>query len=75
MAPYPFYDRWGDSFNLTTEFVISNQARGLAYLAWLMAQTPLKNQPWKSANAQISGLPFSVQKGKQNHGRAFYPRY
>jgi hypothetical protein len=57
VAPYPLYDRWGDSFNLSTEFVILNQARGLGYLAWLMAQTPLKNQRWKSATAQITGLP------------------
>ena len=55
--PYPFYDRWSDSFNLSQEFVIVNQARALAYLAWLMAQTPLKNQPWKSAPARITGLP------------------
>lgn len=56
-ATYPFYDRWGDSFNLCTEFVIVNQARSLAYLAWLMAQTPLKNQHWKSAAGHIIGLP------------------
>jgi hypothetical protein len=52
-SPYPIYDRWGDSFNLSTEFVILHQARGLAYTAWLMAQTPLKNQNWKSAPGQI----------------------
>ncbi len=57
VAPYPIYDRWGDSFNLSTEFVTVNQARSLAYLAWLMARTPLKNQPWKSAAARITGLP------------------
>ena len=51
--PYPFYDRWGDSFNLSTEFVILHQARALGYLSWLMAQTSLKNQPWKAANGQI----------------------
>ena len=51
--PYPLYDRWGDSFNLQTEFVVVNQARALATAAWLMAQTPLKNQPWKSAPARI----------------------
>src|ERR1041384_1950225 len=43
-SPYPFYDRWGDSFNLNTEFVIVNQARGLAALAFLMARTGLKDQ-------------------------------
>ncbi|HWY74552.1 MAG TPA: glycoside hydrolase family 9 protein [Verrucomicrobiae bacterium] len=52
--PYPFYDRWGDSFNLCTEFVSVNQARSLAYLAWLMAQTPLKDQPWKSSAGRIN---------------------
>ena len=51
--PYPLYDRWGDSFNLQAEFVVVNQARALAAAAWLMAQTPLKHQPWKSAAATI----------------------
>lgn len=51
--PYPIYDRWGDSFNLQTEFVIVNQARSLAMAAFLMARTPLKNQPWRSATAEI----------------------
>jgi len=53
---YPFYDRWGDTFNLTQEFVIVNQARALAYQAWLMAQTSLKTQPWKSAVGRIREL-------------------
>ena len=57
---YPFYDRWVDGFNLSQEFVILNQARALGYLAWLMAQTSLKNQPWKSAAAQIQGLRATV---------------
>ena len=51
--PYALYDRWGDSFNLQAEFVVVNQARALAAAAWLMAQTPLKNQPWQSALATI----------------------
>jgi hypothetical protein len=54
ISPYPMYDRWGDSFNLSQEFVICNQARALACTAWLMAQTPLKTQKWKSAAAQIN---------------------
>jgi hypothetical protein len=57
VAPYPFYDRWGDTFNLSTEFVAVNQARGLACAAFLMAQTSLKNQPWRSAPGQINVLP------------------
>ncbi len=54
---YPFYDRWGDTFNLTQEFVIVNQARALAYQAWLMAGTLLRTQQWKSAVGQIRSLP------------------
>lgn len=56
-APYPIYDRWGDSFNLTQEFVIPNQARALAYLAWIMGRGPLKNQPWRAQAGTITGLP------------------
>ena len=56
VASYPLYDRWGDTFNLSTEFVIPNQARSLAYFAWLMARTPLKNQPWRFATATITQL-------------------
>jgi hypothetical protein len=56
-APYPVYDRWGDSFNISTEFVAVHQARGIAYLAWLMAQSPMKTQAWHSVSAQIVGLP------------------
>jgi hypothetical protein len=52
-VPYPIYDRWGDSFNVETEFVIVNQARALATAAFLMAQTPLKDQPWKSRTAVV----------------------
>jgi Glycosyl hydrolase family 9/Cellulase N-terminal ig-like domain len=54
---YPFYDRWGDTFNLSQEFVTLNQARALAYQAWLMAGTSLRTQQWKSAVGQIHSLP------------------
>jgi len=72
-STYPFYDRWGDSFNLSTEFVIINQARSLAYLAWLMAQTSLKSQPWKSVSAQITGLPAKVSSGINVSVQLFAP--
>jgi hypothetical protein len=61
--PYAFYDRWGDTFNTSTEFVAVQQARGLAWLAFLMAQSPLKDQPWRSATAKITGLPPAVAVG------------
>ncbi len=63
--PYPLYDRWGDSFNLSQEFVILNQARELAYLAWLMAQNPLKVQSWRAASGQIAEISGSGTGGKQ----------
>ena len=63
-APYPYYDRWGDSYNTSTEFVIVDQARSLASLSYWMAQTPLKNQKWRAADARITGLPKSAPAGK-----------
>jgi hypothetical protein len=52
-APYPFYDRWGDSYNLTTEFVILDQSRSLANLAFLATLTTARTQAWTSATGQI----------------------
>lgn len=59
-APYPFYDRWGDSWNVSTEMVVLNQARGLGTLAFLAAQQPAyRTQAWKAVTAQIT-VPTSV---------------
>jgi hypothetical protein len=55
--PYPFYDRWGDAFNVQTEFTVIAQARALASLAFWMAKSPLASQPWKSAQAKIVDAP------------------
>ncbi|MHB8522381.1 MAG: glycoside hydrolase family 9 protein [Limisphaerales bacterium] len=60
-APYPLYDRWGDSFNVSTECVILNQARSLATVAFLAARTALRDQPWRCAHAQIVGLPTQAR--------------
>jgi hypothetical protein len=64
-APYPIYDRWGDSFNLTQEFVIPNQGRALAYLSWMMGRSPLRGQPWKAVAGQITGLPARARSGEK----------
>lgn len=53
-APYPFYDRWGDSWNVNTEASSDNDVRCLVTAAWLAAQTSLTNQPWRSTNATIT---------------------
>lgn len=52
---YPLYDRWIDTYNINTEFVVVNQARSLASVAYWAAQTELKSQPWKGARARIKG--------------------
>ncbi len=72
--PYPIYDRWGDSFNLATEFVIVNQARALAVTTWLMAQTPLRNQSWKSVEASLTDLPAQAKTGTPVTVRLTVPR-
>ncbi|MBU6399069.1 MAG: glycoside hydrolase family 9 protein, partial [Verrucomicrobia bacterium] len=56
-APYPLYDRWGDSFNVSTEYVILNQARSLATTAFLASRMPLASQRWRAARGTIVGLP------------------
>ncbi len=62
-SPYPFYDRWTDMHNVTTEFVHLDQARSLASLAYLAAQTAHKGQAWKSARGSIGGLPAQLSAG------------
>src|SRR5258705_6069672 len=59
-APYPFYDRWGDSWNVTAEFTILCSSRALGTLAFLAAQTSLKTQPWKSVNNAQIIVPTTV---------------
>lgn len=51
---YPFYDRWADTFNTSTEFVITNQGRALATVAWLAARTPAATQSWAGAAGVIT---------------------
>ena len=50
---YPLYDRWGDTWNTSTEAVVVDQARGLATVAFLMAGTSLRTQSWRSVTATI----------------------
>jgi hypothetical protein len=63
-APYPFYDRWGDSFNTSTEFVVVDQARSLATTAFLVGKTAIAKQQWKPISAKISGLPKEGSVGQ-----------
>jgi len=52
-APYPYYDRWCDDWNVSTEGSTTDTARSFAATAWLAAQTSLGSQPWRSINATI----------------------
>ncbi|HXT42255.1 MAG TPA: glycoside hydrolase family 9 protein [Candidatus Angelobacter sp.] len=61
VAPYPYYDRWADTFNTSTEFVAVDQARALASLAFVATLTSAATQSWNTVTAQITGLP--VQGG------------
>jgi hypothetical protein len=63
ISPYPFYDRWTDTWNVTTEFVTVNQARSILALSVLVAQTSAKSTPWKSGTAQIITPPTVVPLG------------
>jgi hypothetical protein len=64
VAPYPFYDRWMDTFNTMTEAVISQQARSLASLAFWAARTPLASQSGVVATAAISAPTGYVPVGQ-----------
>jgi hypothetical protein len=52
-APYAYYDRWCDDWNVSTEGSTTDTARSLAGNAWLAARTALAGQSWRSTNATI----------------------
>jgi hypothetical protein len=63
-SPYSFYDRWTDMINTMTEFVVMDQARSLASLAFWMAQGANKTQPWQPVLGQIVGIDAGIEAGK-----------
>jgi hypothetical protein len=60
IAPYPYYDRWCDDWNVSTEGSTTDIARSFAVMAWLAAQTAVAGQPWRSTNATII-VPTTAQ--------------
>jgi len=62
VSPYPFYDRWGDIWNVSTEMVTLNSARSIGTLGFLAASTQLKSQPWQTPQAQLI-VPASARVG------------
>ncbi|HEV8543207.1 MAG TPA: TIGR02597 family protein, partial [Verrucomicrobiae bacterium] len=72
-APYPFYDRWGDSFNTTTEFVVVDEARSLASIASLFALTGKASSSYVRVPVQIVGLPGTIPAATQISANALVP--
>ncbi len=62
--PYPFYDRWGDVWNVSTEFVVLNSARSLGTVGFLAAVTGNQKQAWKPTAATISVPQTPAEVGK-----------
>lgn len=52
-APYAYYDRWCDDWNVSTEGSTTDMARSFAATAWLAARTSLAGQPWHGTNATL----------------------
>jgi hypothetical protein len=63
-APYPYYDRWCDDWNVSTEGSTTDIARSFAATAWLAAQTASAGQPWRSTAATII-VPTTARLLKQ----------
>jgi hypothetical protein len=63
-ATYPYYDRWCDDWNVSTEGSTTDTARSFASTAWLAAQTSLAGQTWRSTNATIIVPATAVFKGQ-----------
>jgi hypothetical protein len=61
VGPYPFYDRWSDAYNVTTEYIAVNQARSLLVAAFLASRSRPSAQKWTFARAEIVTPTASVQ--------------
>lgn len=63
-APYPFYDRWADFWNVTTEASTINTARGYAAALYLTAGTSAATLPWRATRAVIAPSAGTVAPGQ-----------
>jgi hypothetical protein len=59
-GPYPFYDRWSDAYNVTTEFIAVNQARSLMAAAFLAGRSVPTQRKWTYARASITAPTSKV---------------
>jgi Glycosyl hydrolase family 9/Cellulase N-terminal ig-like domain len=60
---YPLYDRWSDTWNVTTELVTVNTARSILALSAIVSQTAAASTPWTSGIAQITVPTTAVPLG------------
>jgi hypothetical protein len=60
--PTPFYDRWGDSWNVSTEMVVLNSARSLGTVSFLAAKTGGSTGAWKPVAGKIK-VPATAKVG------------
>jgi hypothetical protein len=56
---YPYYDRWSDAYNVTTEQITVNQARSLISVGLLASLTPGSSAAWTAPQATIT-VPAST---------------
>ncbi len=54
-AAFAIYDRWSDAFNVTTEYITVNQARGFLASVVLASRTKAIERPWRAKPAKIIG--------------------
>ncbi len=62
---FPLYDRWAETYNIHTEFVALQTARGLVSAAYLVNSAAIRTQAWSFATAGIdfpSGPPALATK-------------
>jgi len=81
-APYPYYDRWGDSWNVNAEMVVLNQARGLGTLAFLAAQArsratveTYRRPNQRTCNCRAGGFTRDTHHASAWHGPEWRARY
>jgi hypothetical protein len=63
-APYAYYDRWCDDWNVSTEDSTTDTAKSFVTAAWLAARTSLASQSWRFTNASISIPPSPALAGQ-----------
>ena len=62
-SAYPIYDRYSETFNVTTEATVVDQGRALAAACALAARRRGPGRPWCPTVVRIAGLPATARPG------------